>query len=453
MQTRSDTAAIAILVALITATTTLGCGRRVGRTRPRPDARVKGCVSCAAAAKPDAAVARKTPLPRPDAAAPARPRGPKPVPLKPLLGGHLAELKRHANATMTSVRHVQFSRDGGTLALGMDYGHLALWRLQDGKPLQLAHRQVLDSVLALAFSPDGLTLAVAGTQYEGLRSHGRRRSRAASAPRQRHFDAVILLLSARSGDALRTLYRERDGSVVDVAFSTDGRWLVSSHRARQMPSWLRPRAAQKPRPPRATFRFWDPATWRQARAVSAPVNGTPYLALLGKGARIAYPYLSAIKVLDTEKKRITRTVRAHRAGPSVEDDREDESFLTLAVPFNRVSQLILWRPRRITPRRRFRFAPDETGACGAFVGDKLVLGGANLRQSSGAPARGLVRLWEQRTGRLRRRLRDLPFEVNDCSATADGLLAIGGRHLIRPGRSTGAVLLLAAPTPQRRRKR
>lgn len=102
---------------------------------------------------------------------------------------------------------IAFTPNGKTLAVG-GYKEVVLWDLTEGKLAKRWGISGLDgSVTALAFTPDGAQLAVAG-----------------GAPQQ---PAVIAVLNTATGNLIHRFNELRD-SVFAVAFSPDGKWLTAA---------------------------------------------------------------------------------------------------------------------------------------------------------------------------------------------------------------------------------
>jgi WD40 repeat protein len=114
-----------------------------------------------------------------------------------------------------SVRAVAFSPDGKLLASGSDDQSIILWDLAQGKPRAVleGHRT---SIWNLAFSPDGKTLASGIGQPSSDRPSG--------------WDFNIKLWDVETGRLRRSLVGA-NSNVFSMAYSPDGRYLAACHNA------------------------------------------------------------------------------------------------------------------------------------------------------------------------------------------------------------------------------
>jgi WD40 repeat protein len=135
-----------------------------------------------------------------------------------------------------------FSADGSTLANSLD-NQVALWDIRTRQLRQTIpiHKAILE---ALAFSPDGATLAIAfhdgtvrlwdvqtNTQFVVLEGNGQPIEAVAFSPDGRSlatagWDSIVRIWNPRTGQ-LRATLSGHDAPVVAIAFSPDSRTLIS----------------------------------------------------------------------------------------------------------------------------------------------------------------------------------------------------------------------------------
>jgi RNA polymerase sigma factor (sigma-70 family) len=117
-----------------------------------------------------------------------------------------------AKASGTQVGALAYAPTGKGLASGSDDGVVVRWDLATKAKQWLAKQP--GEVRALAFTPDGTTLAVGGGPEYG-RSRGKKN------------EPFFVLLDATSGKERRPLPIQQDSRVVSAAFSRDGKVLVA----------------------------------------------------------------------------------------------------------------------------------------------------------------------------------------------------------------------------------
>jgi WD40 repeat protein len=188
-----------------------------------------------------------------------------------------------------------YARDGQTLASGDTGGFVKLWDLTSGQVRLTLPRQGGD-VLALAFAPDGKTLASSvlhkQPNQDGVKVWGevklwdpytgRKRALVWKSPRYiwalafapdgqtlalASIDHTIRLWDLAGGECRATL-RGHTGAVLTLAYSPDGKWLASG-------------GADK------TIRLWDPGTGKWKATLKGSTGAVRGVAFAPRGNLLA----------------------------------------------------------------------------------------------------------------------------------------------------------------------
>jgi WD40 repeat protein len=331
------------------------------------------------------------------------------------LTGHVATAPGNAYADLYAVA---YSPDGKTLATaGMDKLVL-VWDLETGKP---RHRLTGhdDEVGALAYSPDGKTLAGGGA------------------------DQVIRLWDPTTG-RLRTTLRGHARRINALAFSPDGKTLASG--ASEYSRFHN--RNQGPIPAgEGDVRLWDLKTERAVHQFAAP-GRVSSVAFSPDRAKVACGVGRVVRIFDVATGRDDGVLGTHdRAvtsvafapdGKSIVSGSHDRSIQCVAFPAGKLE----WR------------APgcwEQVNAVALSAdGSLLATGSSDLRFAEREPKvwdqrldPGAVRLWDLRTGRLLRRLGDPAEQVMAVAVSPDGRRVAGG---VGKADGSGAVRLWDAAT-------
>jgi len=183
------------------------------------------------------------------------------------------------------VMGVAFSPNGNTLVSCGAGRDLKLWDVVSGRELRTM-RGNTGSVNAVAFSPDGGTIVTGGSNiYTG----GTIVSGGADSYTE---DNSLKLWDAASGRKLRTL-KGHEGEVLAVAFSPDGRTIVSGDRAK-------------------TLKIWDVASGQELRTLKGH-DKEVYAVTFSPDSRtiVSASWDSSLKLWDAASGRERRTLRGH----------------------------------------------------------------------------------------------------------------------------------------------
>jgi WD40 repeat protein/serine/threonine protein kinase len=188
-----------------------------------------------------------------------------------------AVLRGHQNG----VTSVAWSPDGRFVASGAYDGRVIIWdRDTATKVRELKYG---DSIFALTWSPDGLSLAAGGSQ---------RKSAA-------NVEGTVLIWNAQTGATLKTLIPENGQMVRSIAWSPDGRVLVSSENFNGL------------------VHVWDPASGKLVRTFKAHGHYLTSIAFSPDSQRFATASLDqSARIWETATgKNLVKLPEAHR-GPA-----------------------------------------------------------------------------------------------------------------------------------------
>ena len=251
-----------------------------------------------------------------------------------------ATLAGHADL----VRALAFSPDGRRLAVAGGpsgrFGEVKIWDLEKASPRLVSTIQGhTDTILAVAFSPDGSTIATGG------------------------YDRVVKLWEVATGKLTAAL-KEHQDAVYAVAFMPGGRQLVSAAGDR-------------------TVKVWDAATGKRIHTMSDALDALYAVAVHPSGSPIAAAGAD-------------RTIRTWSWNPaaSVAGSQADLAASTFAH-----ADAVL----------RLAYSPD---------GATLVSGGADR----------VIKVWDARTLRETHRLEAQPDWVMALALSADGKWLAAGRY-------------------------
>ncbi|GMG08914.1 unnamed protein product [Aspergillus oryzae] len=228
----------------------------------------------------------------------------------------------------SSVLSVAFSPDGQTIASGSSDTTIKLWDAKTGMELQ-TFKGHSSSVLSVAFSPDGQTIASGSS------------------------DKTIKLWDAKTDTELQTFKGHSDG-VRSVAFSPDGQTIASGSYDR-------------------TIKLWDPKTGTELQTFKGHSDGVRSVAFSPDGQTIASgSYDKTIKLWDARTGTELQTLKGHSVSSVMnEPNFNSHSPISLSNAWVALGgENLLWLP---VEYRDF--------ACHAVKDAKLALGHRNGRVS------------------------------------------------------------------------
>jgi WD40 repeat protein len=304
-------------------------------------------------------------------------------------GEKIGEILGHGGA----VHAVAYSRDGNLLASGSADRTVRIWQAATGKVLHTLPGEKQQGIAAVAFAPDGRTLAAGAGGAPELFISGMRMP-----------DCAVTLWDLGTG-LPRHHFKAGAGRVDTVAFSPDGRILASAG------------------PDAAMIHLWDPLTGKELgklQSASEPntppsmAEGVSRIVFFPDGKTLAavslYRFPSNMRMIDDKKTREVRVVRLWEIATRKER-------MQIRLPFRR------------SGHDPFGDCAGNEVTCAAFSADGqvLILGKKD----------GDIALWHIPAGkeiRLTRAHQDLVTAV---------ALAPGGKTFASAGRDTTAVLWTA----------
>jgi WD40 repeat protein len=265
-------------------------------------------------------------------------------------------------------------------------------------------------VEALAFSPDGKTLACT--------SHGQDPRQVPDARRGPQVWGEIKLWDVSTGRELSS-FRAHDQEVTSLAFSPDSRTLATSGRDRYV-------------------RLWDVATEKEVASLGPVGESACCLAFNPDGKRLAASGSFRAWLWDVESRAELHSLAWSRGirAPALSPDLQ-----TLALDFHQ--DMDLWDMGTGAVRLTL---PDHRGSanCAAFSPDGKTVAVGSSREAGHTRYMTEVKLWNPATGEERASLKAAPGYVDRVLFNSDGktLAVLGGRDF----RTTNEVKLLDAAT-------
>lgn len=274
------------------------------------------------------------------------------------------------------VRALAYAPDGKTLA-SVGWRHIHLWDPATGK---LRRRFLGDSVRVecLAFSPDGKWLASGGA------------------------DSIIRLWDPATGKEVRQLHGhqvnpgDKQGDVHDLAFAPDGKALVSAGRD-------------------STVRLWDVATGKEVRQYRGHSTGVWRLALSPDGKLLASLYggpenVGLVKLWEVRTGKELPQLDHLRQVRSLVFSPDSKRLATAGGLKDLDRPAVLWDVG--TGKQVRSFGEKQWSECIAFSADgkTLATGGGDR----------IVRLWDVATGQETRRLGNFIYSITKIALAPDG---------------------------------
>ncbi|MFD7712345.1 helix-turn-helix domain-containing protein [Streptomyces sp. NPDC059786] len=272
---------------------------------------------------------------------------------------------------------VAFSRDGSRLAAAGHDGRVRVWRMPAADLLWTARptgEDVPGPVRALAFSPDGRTLATGGGSDETDRSQSFRK---------------VLLWDAASGLVTARLRGHPKRSVRSLAFSADGRELAGGGFD-------------------GTVRLWDVRTARLRRTYGTHGDSVMDVAVAADGTLVSGGQDNTAQLRDLHRPDAVPLTLTGHEGPvnAVALSPDGRTVLTGSED----GTLRVWTPAR---------SPLRTGDAAFTALARSPRDGGGYATGD---ADGTVQLWDDRARGPRRTLRAADREVTGLAYDRDGAL-------------------------------
>ncbi len=300
--------------------------------------------------------------------------------LRRLCHSDLRTLDGHAGAVVNSVA---FSPDGTRLASAANEGTIRIWDAATGQEICTLKR--LPNVGSVAFSPDGRWLAA---RYQ-IHDEARRRDVAGE----------VQFWDAATGRERRTLRAHDAGSISSMAFSPDGKQLVTAGTVLD--------AAGKV--VAAEVRFWDMDTGREIRALRGHTGSIDGMAYSPDGRRLATASPDqTVKLWDVIAGRELRTLARLRGAVHGVAFRPDGRQIASASEDGTVK---VWDAATGQPVQTLR---GHTGSIGVVVYSP---DGARLASAGGDRT---VRTWDAETGQELLAIRGHRGQVIHVAFSPDG---------------------------------
>jgi WD40 repeat protein len=273
------------------------------------------------------------------------------------------------------VKAVAFAPNGTTLAVASDDGLVCLWDVPSGKELRRCPGHE-SGVRAVAFAPDGQSFASAG------------------------YDQTIRIWETATGKPLHTVRINR-GVALALAYAPDGKTLAAAHRNRGIA-------------------LIDPGAGQELRTLAGHTNWVTAVAFAPDGQTLA----SASR---------DRTVRVWKVETGEEVRRIDTSQSVHAVTFATDGKSLFAAGAAGAIREHDAVTGEDKRAFPGHKGGVAALSrGAGLIASAGND--GTVRLWDTATGKEQRAITVSTDLVPTVALSSDGRLVAAagvGRNAVR----------------------